>query len=198
MEGKTTGHSTSLGIIYLERKTQAPCSLLPSFPPSLSPSSPSSVSPSLFLFCFMFWNSVSQNVAQTDLKCRALLSWPQRDGITDMCHHTQPLSLQVWVRRFVLLGPTSLWALSPSDGSSILPLKSSVRRALINSRSGIAIDGSRAASRVSWMFLYFNQKQRNDFVTMVFPKLEGRQGKTEQEVVVVEGFLLGALYTRLP
>jgi hypothetical protein len=48
------------------------------------------------------------------------------------------------------------------------------------------------------MFLYFNQKQGNDFVYMVFPKLEGRQGKTRLEVVVMEGFLLWLCIQRFP
>lgn len=48
------------------------------------------------------------------------------------------------------------------------------------------------------MLLYFNQKQRNDFVTVVFPELEGGEEKSEQKVVVMEGFLLVTVYTRVP
>lgn len=177
-----------------------PPSFYLSFLPSLSSSSPSSLLPSLSVPILIY--VLKQGLS----KCSP--DWPQTQSSPLLApewwsyRHVSPCP-SLWVSkfelgRFVLLSPTFIWALSPSDGAFILPLKSSVKRDLVNSQRAIAINGSWDSSGVPWMFLYFNQKQGNDFVYMVFPKLEGRQGKTRLEVVVMEGFLLWLCIQRFP
>lgn len=204
MEGKTKHLWESP--IQRERPKPHALSLLLSLPPSillsLLPSIPlfllSFISPSLS-FPILFY-VLKQGLS----KCSP--DWPQTQSSPLLApewwsyRHVSPCP-SLWVstlkRRFVLLSPTFIWALSPSDGAFILPLKSSVKRDLVNSQRAIAINGSWDSSGVPWMFLYFNQKQSNDFVYMVFPKLEGRQGKTEQ-VMVMDGFLLWLCIQRFP